>query len=310
MTDTGLAERLLRRDRMIVAMLLLVLFVLAGLYTLFGVGMEMSAIEMTGMGGTEQMPAMPGDMPSTRDMPGMNDMPGAPEGAGAAEPPTMPGQGMVQGMEMGGAAGGWSVGYALLVFLMWWVMMIAMMLPSVAPVVLLYAALGRRGVAAQAVPRRAAAFVAGYLLIWGVFSAIAAFAQWTLERQGLVSMMTLTGSTAGALLLIAAGVFQFTPLKQSCLNHCRAPAEFLTAHRRPGAIGALRMGISHGTYCLGCCWFLMALLFVGGIMNLYWIVGLALWVAAEKYLPRGDLVSKAAGALLILWGGAVLMGVL
>lgn len=304
MTDTGLAERLLRRDRMIVAMLLLVLFVLAGLYTLFGVGMEMSAIEMTGMGGTEQMPAMPGDMPSTRDMPGMSDMPGALEGVGASEPPPMPGQGMDKGMEMGGAAGGWSAGYAVLVFLMWWVMMIAMMLPGVAPTVLLHSALHRQAGGHEAFPATSSAFLLGYLAAWAGFSLLAAAAQWVAESAGLVSstMMTLTGTLTGGILLIAAGAFQFTPLKSACLDHCRSPFRFLVERRRPGTWGAFHMGLEHGIYCLGCCWFLMALLFVGGIMNLYWIVGLAAFVALEKLAPCGQALSRMAGAALVLWG--------
>ena len=269
----SLAERVLRRDRLIVAGLLGLLFLLAALYTVSGAGMEMSAPKMTGM-------------------------------PGKADP-----SGMGTDMDMAGA---WSFGHALLVFLMWWVMMIAMMLPSVAPVVLLYAALGRRGAQDLAVPRSCAAFVLGYLAVWALFSALATALQWGLEAGGLVSasMMSLTSSRAGALVLIAAGAFQFTPLKQSCLSQCRSPAEVLTRHRRSGMTGAFRMGVEHGWYCLGCCWFLMALLFVGGIMNFAWIVGLALWVAAEKYLPHGPQISKLAGAALVLWGTAILAGAL
>lgn len=241
------------------------LFALAGLYTVFGVGMRMSALDMTAMRG-------------------MRDMPGP------------------------GIAGEWSIGYSLLVFLMWWVMMIAMMLPSVSPTVLLYAALLRRGQAPDRVPAISAAFLTGYLVTWAGFSVVAAAAQWFLESWGIVSptMMTLIETVPGALVLIAAGIFQFTPLKQTCLRHCRSPAEFVTQHRRPGVSGAFVMGLQHGVYCLGCCWFLMVLLFVGGIMNLFWIVGLAAFVALEKVTPYGDVISKIAGAALIGWGAYVI----
>ncbi len=261
MTQTSLPERLLGRDRRILIASIALLFLLAGLYTVFGVGMRMSAIDMTAMR-------------AMRDMPG----PGAP--------------------------GDWSPAYAVLVFLMWWVMMVAMMLPSVSPTVLLYAALLRHANKSDRVPVYAGAFLGGYLAAWAAFSVVAATAQWALEAAGLVSatMMTLIDTWPGGLVLIAAGLFQFTPLKAKCLEHCRSPAKFLSERRRPGAVGAFRMGVEHGIYCLGCCWFLMALLFVGGIMNLLWIVGLAAIVALEKLMPRGELISKAAGAALTAWG--------
>ena len=137
---------------------------------------------------------------------------------------------------------------------------------------------------------------------------MAVASQWALEAAGLVSatMMTLIDTVPGALLLIAAGVYQFTPLKAACLSQCRSPAEFITRRKRPGTSGAFVMGLEHGAYCLGCCWFLMALLFVGGIMNLYWIVGLAALVALEKLTPFGVIAGKIAGAALIVWGGFVL----
>jgi predicted metal-binding membrane protein len=263
--EPSLAESLLRRDRIILYGLIGLLFMLAGLYTVYGVGMRMTALEMTAMRGM-------------RDMPGAN------------------------------VPGDWSLAYALLIFLMWWVMMIAMMLPSVSPTVLLYAALLRRGSDPIRVPTISTAFLAGYLAAWAGFSALAAASQWALEALGIVSatMMTLTQTIPGAIVLIAAGVFQFTPLKQACLRHCRSPVEFITQRRRGGTSGAFTMGIEHGVYCLGCCWFLMALLFVGGIMNLYWIVGLTAFVTIEKLVSHGHLLSKMAGAGLTLWGGLVL----
>lgn len=261
MADIGLTERLLRRDRKLLIVMVAILFVLAGLYTIYGVGMRMTALQMTAM---REM----------RDMPGLK------------------------------ALGYWSLGYSVLVMLMWWVMMIAMMLPSVAPTVLLHSALTRNGTSAAQVPTISSSFLGGYLVIWGVFSVAATAAQYVLESAGIVSatMMTLINSLPGSIVLIAAGLFQFTPLKQACLSHCQSPAKFLTERRRPGHSGAFIMGLEHGTYCLGCCWFLMALLFVGGIMNLYWIVGLALYVLAEKIVPNPRFFARCTGAVLIVWG--------
>lgn len=254
-------ERLLRQDRLVLGSVIAILFAVAALYTVLGVGMSMSAIEMTAMSG-------------------MHDIPG----------PRAP--------------GAWSVSYAALVFLMWWIMMIAMMLPSVSPTILLHAALLRHGNSDQNVTWVSLAFLAGYLLTWAGFSLLAALAQWALERTGLVSptMMSLLHSTSGGLVLIAAGAYQFSPLKAVCLDHCRSPAHFIAEHHRPGATGALLMGLEHGAYCLGCCWFLMALLFVGGVMNLYWIVGLTALVAIEKLAPRGDSVARLLGLGLIAYG--------
>jgi predicted metal-binding membrane protein len=171
-------------------------------------------------------------------------------------------------------------------FLMWWLMMIAMMLPSAAPVALLHAGLTRQGLArtepdapAHRLLAATSAFIAGYLVMWGAFSLVAAIAQWALERAGLLSaMMMSTSGLLGAGLLLAAGVWQLTPLKAACLRHCRSPLSFLSGNWRPGIGGAFRMGAVHGTYCLGCCWFLMALMFYAGVMNLIWTIGLALFV--------------------------------
>ncbi|WP_433989107.1 DUF2182 domain-containing protein [Sulfitobacter sp. TBRI5] len=217
-------------------------------------------------------------------MRGMRDMPGA------------------------GEPGVWSASYFLLVFLMWWVMMVAMMLPSILSTVLLQASLMRHAGRGNSVQAVSAAFLSGYLLAWAGFSLAATAVQWTLEVAGVVSatMMTLIDTVPGALVLISAGIYQFTPLKVACLEHCRSPAKFLTERRRFGVAGALRMGAEHGTYCLGCCWFLMALLFVGGIMNLYWIVALTVFVALEKLTPWGIVLSQAAGVGLVAWGGWVI----
>jgi predicted metal-binding membrane protein len=197
----------------------------------------------------------------------------------------------------------WTPPYALLMFAMWCAMMVAMMLPGAAPVLLLFARLGRSRAIAEGPWTPTAAFAAGYLAVWAGFSAVATAVQWGLEKSGLLSaMMVTTTAWLGAAILIAAGLWQFTPLKHACLRQCQSPIGFLTAHWRAGARGAFRMGLGHGAYCLGCCWFLMALLFFGGVMNLWWIGGLALYVLAEKVLPMGHWLGWAAGAGLVAWG--------
>ena len=179
-----------------------------------------------------------------------------------------------------------------------------MMLPSAAPMILLYTAVKRKSEPEVEITSLSALFLTGYLLIWAGFSLGAAGLQWALELRGLVSatMMTATSGALGGAILLAAGLYQFTPIKQACLRHCRSPVHFLAEHRRPGRMGALRMGVAHGIYCLGCCWFLMALLFFGGIMNLYWIVGLALFVVLERLMPHGHWLGYGAGAVLSAWG--------
>lgn len=202
----------------------------------------------------------------------------------------------------------WDAGYIVLMFFMWWIMMVAMMLPSATPAILLAAALNRRADATQKPFGSTAAFTAGYLLCWAGFSAMAVGAQWVMQETAMISGMLQSKSPLlSAALLIAAGAWQFTPWKLACLRHCRGPVEFLTRHRHSGDTGALLMGAHHGSYCLGCCWFLMALLFVGGVMNLFWIAGLAIYVWVEKILPGGETASRIMGGLLILWGMAILV---
>ncbi len=203
----------------------------------------------------------------------------------------------------------WTPGYAALVFLMWWIMMVAMMLPSASPVILLFASVNRKLNQAGKPFVPAGFFLAGYLLVWGVFSLVATAAQWSLEARDALSMLHgSSGPFLSGAILVAAGVWQFTPLKQSCLRHCRSPLHFLVHGFQPGITGAIRMGLGHGLFCLGCCWFLMALLFFGGVMNLYWIAGLALYVLIEKTVPAGHLVSRATGAVLLVWGAWLLIG--
>ncbi len=201
----------------------------------------------------------------------------------------------------------WTFGYAMVMFFMWWVMMIAMMLPSAAPMILLHAKVDRSAKArvGQTVGLTpTAAFTAGYLLMWALFSALAAGLQWAFEGAGLLSpmMMNSTSMLFAGTILLFAGVYQLTPIKQACLKHCRGPIQFLSQHWRPGALGAFTMGLHHGAYCLGCCWGLMAIPFFGGVMNLYWIVGLALIVLLEKVMPLGPGLGRVIGALLMLAG--------
>jgi len=200
----------------------------------------------------------------------------------------------------------WTPAYAVLIFAMWWVMMVAMMLPSAAPMLLLFARVNRKDKSAGAPLVPTALFAAGYLLGWAGFCAVAAALQWGLESARLLSpMLVTTNRWLGAGILIAAGLSQFTPLKAMCLRHCRTPLGFLLGNWRSGRLGALRMGLEHGAFCLGCCWFLMALLFFGGVMNLYWIAGLAVFVLLEKTVPLGHWLGRLAGAVLVAWGGAL-----
>ena len=199
----------------------------------------------------------------------------------------------------------------LLLLAMWWIMMIGMMLPSAAPMILTFAAInrGRRTRGQPYTPT--ALFTAGYLVAWGGFSVAATFAQWGLERASLLAPMAMktTSPLLGGLLFIAAGIYQFTPLKRACLHSCRSPFDFVMNHWRDGAAGAVRMGFAHGLYCLGCCWILMALLFAVGAMNLVWVAALTVVVLVEKLFPAGDWISRIAGGLLVAWGVRLLSAV-
>ena len=181
------------------------------------------------------------------------------------------------------------------VLLMWWVMMAAMMLPSAIPAVLLYsrvrAARGNDQVAASWL------FLLGYILAWLGFSVLAALVSSFLDQH-----MAVGNRSAEAALLIAAGAYQLSPLKNACLSQCRSPAQFISRHWRAGSWGAVRLGLLHGIYCIGCCWMLMALLFVGGVMNMAWVIALAILVAAEKLTPFGQWLARFSGVALIVWG--------
>jgi predicted metal-binding membrane protein len=212
---------------------------------------------------------------------------------------------------MGGAAmsmgrpdpSAWPAASLAPLFLMWMVMMVAMMLPSVAPMIFTFATAARHRRKNQRPYVPVAVFASGYFIVWGGFSAVAAVAQWILHRAALLSpTMTASSALLGGILLLLAGVFQFTPLKRNCLRHCRAPLEFITTRWREGWGGALMMGLEHGLFCTGCCWALMALLFVLGMMNLLWIAALTMLVGLEKILPRRSYISRGTGVLLAFWG--------
>ena len=200
---------------------------------------------------------------------------------------------------------------AAALFVMWWVMMSAMMLPSALPMTLTVATVNRRRreLGTPYVPT--AVFVAGYLLAWGAFSLAATAVQWALEHAALMSPTgRLSSPLAGGLVFVAAGLYQLTPLKRACLRRCRSPLAFVLEHWRDGTAGALRMGAGHGAYCLGCCALLMALLFIGGVMNLLCAAAIAAWVMLEKVLPRGEALARLAGVLAIAFGTWLIMGAL
>ncbi len=209
------------------------------------------------------------------------------------------------GMAMSAPMPGTSSDRLLLATAMWAVMMVAMMVPSAAPMILLFARAGRHKSAPSYVPPTAA-FMAGYLACWSGFSVIAAAAQVLLIDRAMADPMSLSlhGGALPSAALAVIGLYQLSPLKDRCLSQCRSPAQFLARHYRPGAVGALRLGLIHGAYCVGCCWLLMALLFVGGVMNLAWVAALTLLVAAEKMVGRK--LALVSGVLFL--GAATIVG--
>jgi len=196
-----------------------------------------------------------------------------------------------------------SFAYAILVFVMWWMMMIAMMLPSASPAILTFAAINEK-LEGRGSP---AEFALGYALVWTAFSLAAALIHLVFEKLvPFTGMMAVTSRSVGAGLLVIAGLYQLTPFKGSCLQKCQAPLFFLARNWQKGRYAALRMGTHHGLYCLGCCWVLMAVLLYGGVMELDWILGLALYVLAEKVLPPRWPLRYLSGAVLIFWGMVIL----
>jgi predicted metal-binding membrane protein len=283
MGDTAL-EAVLRRDRAVVMAALVVIAVLAWAYVLW------LAADMV-------IPGSPLPDSGGGDMAGM-DM------------SNMDGSNMgMAGMDMGAAVApgfrAWALADFAFTFTMWAVMMVGMMTPSVAPMLLLYAGVGRKARADGRLIASTGWFFAGYLAVWVVFSLVATGAQWLLARLALLDPSMAAGSAVlGGLVLIAAGLYQWTPMKGVCLRQCQAPIAFLAGHGgfRSAPLGALRLGIDHGAYCLGCCWALMALLFVGGVMNVLWIAGIAILVLLEKTVPTGQLIPRVSGALMAAIG--------
>jgi predicted metal-binding membrane protein len=197
----------------------------------------------------------------------------------------------------------WTTTEFVLRLVMWTVMMVAMMAPTAAPMTLLYAAVARKAASRHNPLASTFVFVAGYIAMWMVFSLVATVAQHALDQAALLSpMMSSRSAVFGAAVLIAAGAYQFTPLKDACLRKCRAPAHFLSRYWRTGNLGAFGMGLRLGTFCVGCCWILMGLLFVGGVMNLLWIAAIAIFVLLEKTIPFGDVSGRFAGAAMIVVG--------
>jgi predicted metal-binding membrane protein len=261
----GTLESVLRRDRLIVASALGMIAALAWAYVLWlAVDMNMDGMNMSGF---RMVPA---------------------------------GMGM-----MAPAAAPWSAVEFAFVFVMWAVMMVGMMAPSAAPMILMYARVGRQGKIAGKPLAATGWFVAGYFLAWAGFSLAATLVQWVLEREALLdARMASANILLGAVVLIAAGIYQWTPIKNTCLAQCQTPIRFLMSHGgfRSNVLGCLQLGLLHGTYCVGCCWVLMALLFVVGVMNVLWIALLALLVLLEKLTPWGWWVARIAGAVCIAAG--------
>jgi predicted metal-binding membrane protein len=274
--EGGRLEAVLRRDRLVTAVGLIVLTALAWWWLLSGAGLGMSAWDIT------RAAVFP------------HRVANAVGGMAMPTPEPRP----------------WGLAEWLLVPAMWWVMMIAMMTPAAAPTILLYARVRRQALAREATGLApTGAFVAGYLLAWLGFSLAAAGLQWMLQRAELIPGEGLGSQSRwlSAGLLLAAGAYQFSPLQNQCLSHCRSPAAFLSRHWQPGFAGALRLGLLHGAYCVGCCWVLMGLLFVGGVMNLLWIAALAVLVLVEKVAPGGRWVARGCGVLLLAWSATTLL---
>ena len=190
-----------------------------------------------------------------------------------------------------------------LMYVMWAVMMVAMMVPSAAPMILTFAAMNRRLSERNRPFVPTGVFLSGYLVVWFGFAALATVAQWGLHQGALLSsMMGSATPLVGGALLALAGVFQWTPLKNACLNHCRTPLGFVMAEWREGHRGALVMGVHHGSVCLGCCWFLMGLMFMAGVMNILWMAIVASYILVEKVVPAGPWVGRIVGLGLVGWG--------
>lgn len=292
-------ESALRRDRVVVLIGIIAITVLTWAYTMYlSQNMSgMSSPNVTDMGDMGDMDDMGLSM-DTSDM----DM-GMDTGMATGMD-----TGMESVMDMGSGAGRvamrpWGVADFALTFVMWAVMMTAMMVPTAAPMILLFANVQRKRKESLRPFVPTGVFLLAYLVVWYGFAAIASVAQLGLHTAALLSpQLASTSPFLGGILLIAAGVFQWTPLKSVCLSHCRGPLAFLMSEWREGKAGAFLMGGRHGLFCLGCCWVLMTLLFVLGVMNLLWIAALAGFVLIEKLAPAGQWVGRITGILLVGWG--------
>ena len=203
----------------------------------------------------------------------------------------------------------WGLGDALLMFAMWAVMMIGMMLPGALPMLLLYQQILRKRMSSTRRHLALLLFCAAYVLVWSGFALVATALQWSLEQLALLSVeMRSTSTSLAAGLMLVAGVYQWLPNKTACLEHCRGPLHFLVGYWQPGVLGGWRMGLAHGAYCLGCCWALMGLLFVVGVMNLLWVALIAIYVLLEKILPQGLWLGRICGLLLLGWSLWLLLG--
>jgi predicted metal-binding membrane protein len=262
-------ETVLRRDRLIVGAALGAIIALAWAYLLWlAADMSMGGMDMTGF---RMIPA----------------------GMGLMAPASAP----------------WSAIEFAFVFAMWAIMMVGMMAPSAAPMILMYARVGRHAKAESKPLAATGWFATGYVLAWVGFSLAATLVQWSIERAALLNVQMATSSgVLGGVVLIAAGIYQWTPLKDVCLAQCQTPFQFLMRHGgfRGDVWGCLLLGLRHGTYCVGCCWALMALLLVGGVMNVLWIALLSLLVLLEKLTPFGRSVARAAGVACIAGGTWIL----
>ena len=199
----------------------------------------------------------------------------------------------------------WTSTDFVMMFLMWAIMMFAMMVPSAMRSVLIYARIVARDGSQDPLVTPSLVFVFGYIVIWTLFSVMATALQWAMETAALLSpMMVTTSSSLGAALLVAAGIYQLTPLKDNCLKHCQSPVMFIAAHYQKGMRGAFQLGLAHGGYCLGCCWLLMGLLFVGGVMNLIWILAISAFVLVEKLLPP-QIQSTRITSIIMITAGCV-----
>jgi predicted metal-binding membrane protein len=211
--------------------------------------------------------------------------------------------GTMQGAAAWMMTNSWDFLHLTLLFAMWVVMMAGMMLPSAAPAVMLYAGVIRKSSEAGTVASHVYAFAAGYLSVWTAFSLLATLLQWVLARELWLSpMMAAEDRISGGALLVVAGIYQFTPWKRACLDSCRSPAEFLTRYWKTGVTGGFYLGAANGLFCLGCCWALMLLLFVGGVMNLWWIAALTVFVLVEKVAPFGERGGRYSGLFVAAFG--------